>query len=110
MTRPETAAPGRVALAAYTTLGLGGPAADFRAASTEAELVSAVQDADSRAEPLLLLGGGSNIVVSDEGFGGTVIRVAIRGIQFAREPEAVTVTVAAGENWTASSAAAYRRD
>jgi len=98
-TPPETAAPGRVALAAYTTLGLGGPATVFSAASTEAELVAAVQDADSRAEPLLLLGGGSNIVVSDQGFAGTVIRVATRGIQFTREPEGVTVTVAAGENW-----------
>jgi UDP-N-acetylmuramate dehydrogenase len=97
------------ALSAYTTLGLGGPARRLIDAADEARLVSAVLEADRGGEPVLVLGGGSNLVVADEGFGGTVVRVATRGVTVAetgpgdsaphdREP-AVTVTAAAGEPW-----------
>ena len=55
----------QVPLAPYTTLGLGGPAARFIAAGTESALVDAVRGADQRGEPLLVLGGGSNVVVAD---------------------------------------------
>jgi UDP-N-acetylmuramate dehydrogenase len=92
----------------HTTLRLGGPARDFVTARTEAELVEAVRRADEAGEPVLVLGGGSNLVVSDEGFDGTVVKVATRGI----EPDVedapadgqsscggVMVTVAAGETW-----------
>ncbi len=80
-------------LADYTTLGLGGPAGAFVTATTAEELVEAVRA--RRDEPLLILGGGSNLVVADEGFPGTVIHVATRG--FAVDGD--TVTVAAGEDW-----------
>ena len=80
-------------LADYTTLGLGGPAGNFVTASTEDELVEAVREAED--EPLLILGGGSNLVIADEGFPGTVIHVATRGFAI----DASTVTVAAGEHW-----------
>jgi UDP-N-acetylmuramate dehydrogenase len=82
-----------VKLADYTTLGLGGPADAFVAAGTEDELIDAVQAAADG--PLLILGGGSNLVVADAGFPGTVVHVATRGIAI----DGVTVTVAAGEPW-----------
>ena len=101
---PVTRAP--VPLAAYTTLGLGGPAATLLEPSAETALVAAVRSADERAEPVLVLGGGSNVVVADEGYPGTVIRVATRGITITPDPDGpaaapVTVTVAAGEDWDA---------
>jgi UDP-N-acetylmuramate dehydrogenase len=91
----------QVLLAGLTTIGVGGPAGRFVRAGTEAELVAAVRDADQRAEPLLILGGGSNLVIADAGFPGTVVQVAIRGIQQAAGPEAdaARLTVAAGEDW-----------
>jgi UDP-N-acetylmuramate dehydrogenase len=87
-------------LADYTTLGLGGPAGSFTSAATEAELIDAVRTADAAAEPVLLIGGGSNLVISDAGFPGTVVAVNTRGIRYADVGDgAVDVTVAAGEDW-----------
>jgi UDP-N-acetylmuramate dehydrogenase len=86
-----------VKLADHTTLRLGGPARSFVRASTEDDLIVAVRDADAAAEPVLILGGGSNLVVADEGFDGTVVQVAIRGVSRGSEPG--LVTVAAGEDW-----------
>ena len=94
----------RVALSAYTTLGLGGPAGRFVAAGDDEQIITAVRQADRAGEAVLVLGGGSNLVVADEGFPGTVIQVASPGITVADdEPggdgEAVLVTVGAGEAW-----------
>ncbi|HWU31895.1 MAG TPA: UDP-N-acetylmuramate dehydrogenase [Marmoricola sp.] len=91
-------------LAHHTTLRLGGPAAEFVIAETEADLISAVQTADETGIPVLILGGGSNLVVGDDGFDGRVIRIASRGIATdAAEDDAchnaVTVTLEAGEPW-----------
>ena len=61
-------------LAELTTIRLGGPAAQYVGAQTEAELIAAVRAADDAGEPLLVIGGGSNLVVGDEGFPGTVVR------------------------------------
>jgi UDP-N-acetylmuramate dehydrogenase len=95
------------ALADYTTLGLGGRARSFVSASTEAELIDAVKVADATAEPVLLIGGGSNLVISDEGFPGPVIHVNTRGVGYASANDgAVDVTVAAGEDWDGVVAAA----
>jgi len=89
-----------IPLAAFTTLGLGGPAGRLVAAATGAELVAAVRSADERGEPLLVLGGGSNLVIADEGFPGTVVRVASRGVRHeVQDPGVVRLTVAAGEDW-----------
>lgn len=70
-------------------------------ASSEAEVIEAVGAADADGEPLLLLGGGSNVVLCDEGFAGTVVLVATRGIEVlsANACGGVMVTVAAGESW-----------
>jgi UDP-N-acetylmuramate dehydrogenase len=85
----------RVNLSDCTTIGLGGPARRFIRASTEDELIEAVTSADARAEPVLILGGGSNLVVADEGFPGTVIQIATSGF----EVDGGRLTVAAGEGW-----------
>ena len=91
----------RVALAGYTTLRLGGPAAHFAEVGSDEQIISAVREADLAAEPLLILGGGSNLVVADEGFPGTVVRLATRGISVSAAADAALLTVAAGENWDA---------
>jgi UDP-N-acetylmuramate dehydrogenase len=87
-------------LADYTTLGLGGPAKAFVDAQTEADLIDAVAAADAVGEPVLILGGGSNLVIADEGFPGTVVHVNTRGVGYADATGGhVDVTVAAGEDW-----------
>ena len=105
---PEVGAP--VPIRDYTTLRLGGPARRFVEATTEAELLREVRAADEAGTPLLVLGGGSNVVVADEGFDGTVVHVATRGVHVEgedgldpREPACggVVVRVAAGEDWDA---------
>jgi len=71
---------GALRLSDHTTLGLGGPAAASRTARTTDELVAAVAEADAAGEPVLVLGGGSNLVVSDDGFPGTVVLVDTAGV------------------------------
>ena len=89
-------------LAQFTTLRLGGPARRLVHATTAQELVGAVRDADRDAEPVLLIAGGSNLVVADGGFPGTVVRIETRGIDVEDAgPETVRVTVQAGEPWDA---------
>jgi UDP-N-acetylmuramate dehydrogenase len=88
-----------VRLADHTTIRLGGPARRFVRAGPEEDLIAAVRAADTSGEPVLILGGGSNLVVADEGFGGTVIQVATRGLR--RHDEPGTVTAASGEDWDA---------
>ncbi|HEY5820714.1 MAG TPA: UDP-N-acetylmuramate dehydrogenase [Propionibacteriaceae bacterium] len=87
-------------LADYTTLHVGGPATQLVVAETEAQLVETVRALDAAGEPVLILGGGSNLLVGDEGFAGTVVQVAIRGRdEDVASCSGATVTVAAGEPW-----------
>jgi len=87
-------------LADYTTLGLGGPAKVFVSADTEQALIGAIRNADASGVPVLLIGGGSNLVISDAGFPGTVIHVNTRGLVYVDAGDgAVDVTVAAGGDW-----------
>ena len=67
-------------LADLTTLRLGGSAARYVEADTEAALVEAVRAADDAGDPLLVVGGGSNLVVGDDGFPGTVVRDVRAGV------------------------------
>jgi UDP-N-acetylmuramate dehydrogenase len=92
----------------HTTLRLGGPATAWVEATTEREVVDAVRSLDAAGEPALVLAGGSNLVVADDGFAGTVVKVATAGVSAdSDDPDdlaclgAVTVTVAAGESWDA---------
>lgn len=89
-------------LADLTTLRVGGPATRVESPTTEDELIALVRDCDAVGEPVLVIGGGSNLLVADAGFDGAVIRTdGLRGI----EPEDVTacggafLKVAAGEPW-----------
>jgi UDP-N-acetylmuramate dehydrogenase len=87
-------------LSRHTTLRLGGPAGRYVAAATEDQLVEAVHAADAAGEPLLLLAGGSNLVVADEGFPGTVVHIRTSGVTAEVDDcSGATVTVAAGEPW-----------
>jgi UDP-N-acetylmuramate dehydrogenase len=87
-------------LSNFTTLGVGGPAAKIIHAKTEAELITAVKAADESNTPLLILGGGSNVLISDSGFPGTVIRVETTGNSFEIDAcSGGTLTVSAGEDW-----------
>jgi UDP-N-acetylmuramate dehydrogenase len=88
-----------VRLAAYTTLRLGGPAGAFAEVETAEEIVAVVGGADRGGDPVLVLGGGSNLVVSDEGFDGLVVHVASRGVQVASRGDRIELTVQAGEDW-----------
>ncbi|GAA4122773.1 UDP-N-acetylmuramate dehydrogenase [Nocardioides fonticola] len=97
--------PDPVLLASLTTLRVGGPAQEFVTATTEDELVAAVRDADDARTPVLVVGGGSNLLVADAGFPGRVVHVATRGVHPDVEGEdavtcgGVLVRVAAGETW-----------
>ena len=84
----------------YTTLRLGGPAKKLVHVATEEELVNAVKAADAAGEEVLIIGGGSNVLVGDEGFNGTVIRVETKGNSYHVDAcSGGMITVAAGEDW-----------
>jgi len=83
-------------------------------ATTEDAVVEAVRRADEAGEPVLVLGGGSNLVVADEGFDGTVVEVATSGLRADAEDDdptcgGVVVQVSAGEEWDAFVATAVAR-
>jgi len=87
-------------LANHTTLRVGGPVADFVVATTETELVDAVRQADEAGKPVLVLGGGSNVLVSDSGFDGRVVAVRTSGVRSDADAcGGAVVRVAAGEPW-----------
>ena len=88
-----------VALAPLTTLGLGGPARHYVEATDGETLASALVWARAEAIPVALIGGGSNVVVRDQGFDGLVIALRMRGVDVAEQGERVHVTAAAGEPW-----------
>jgi UDP-N-acetylmuramate dehydrogenase len=90
-----------VPLAPLTTLGLGGLASRMAVVSDEGELVEAILQADSAGQEVFVLGGGSNVVVADEGFQGLVVRVASRGVTVEGRGSKVGLDVAAGEDWDA---------
>jgi UDP-N-acetylmuramate dehydrogenase len=83
-------------LAPLTTFRLGGPATRLITATTDAEVIAAVREADDTGTPLLLIGGGSNLVIGDKGFDGTALHIATRGLSL----DGTTLELAAGEVWT----------
>jgi UDP-N-acetylmuramate dehydrogenase len=86
-------------LADLTTLRLGGPAARTVTATTGDELVDAVRMADAAREPVLVVAGGSNLVVGDEGWPGTVVLVRNEGVDVRHAGDHVLVTAQAGTTW-----------
>jgi UDP-N-acetylmuramate dehydrogenase len=83
-----------------TTLRVGGPAGALVEAITRDGLIAAARDAWDAPEDWMILGGGSNLLVADSGFGGTVLRIATRGIQRATDG-VPRIRVEAGEPWDA---------
>jgi len=87
-------------LSRFTTLRVGGPARKIVYAHNEAELIEFVKTADNANEKILILGGGSNLLISDAGFAGTVIRVESKGS--ALDYDACSggmIEVSSGEDW-----------
>ncbi len=70
-----------ISLAPYTTFGVGGPARWFTEAANEDDIAEAAEWARGRGVPLFVLGGGSNLLVSDRGFPGLVLHIGLRGIE-----------------------------
>jgi UDP-N-acetylmuramate dehydrogenase len=97
----STGGRGGGALRDYTTLRLGGAAAEFVTGADEDALVASVRSADRDRIPLLVLGGGSNLVVGDGGFDGRTVHVATAGLACTRRGQSVRVTAEAGMSWDA---------
>jgi UDP-N-acetylmuramate dehydrogenase len=95
-----------VPLAPYTTFQIGGPARWFADAESEDDIAAGIAFAAEHNLPLFILGGGSNLLVSDGGFPGLVLRIALRGIA----TESMIVSAAAGEDWDALVAYAVDAD
>ncbi|MFI5758348.1 UDP-N-acetylmuramate dehydrogenase [Streptomyces sp. NPDC051569] len=83
-------------LAPLTTFRLGGPASRLVTATTDDEVIAAVREADTTGTPLLIIGGGSNLIIGDKGFDGTALRIATTGFTL----DGNTLELAAGEIWT----------
>jgi UDP-N-acetylmuramate dehydrogenase len=99
-----------VPLAPLTTLELGGDARHLADADDDGAIVEALRWADGRGLPVLILGGGSNVVIADRGWDGLVVRIATRGRRFEEAAGVVTLTAAAGEPWDDVVAEAVARD
>ena len=97
-TASDPAEPGL--LASYTTLRLGGAPGRLVTVTRPDEIVQRVREAELLGQPIMILAGGSNVVIGDAGFPGTVVLVRSRGIRvLAEDGETVTIRVAAGEPW-----------
>jgi UDP-N-acetylmuramate dehydrogenase len=86
-------------LSDWTTLRVGGPADAFVEVADVASLADALAEAEARDGRVLVLGGGSNVVVADAGFRGTVVHIAMKGLRIEGHGDAVLAHVAAGEDW-----------
>jgi UDP-N-acetylmuramate dehydrogenase len=99
-----------VLLSQLTTFQVGGPARYFVEAATPQEISAAVAFAQSRSLPLFVLGGGSNLVISDSGWPGLVLKVAVSGIEERQESDKHRFEVGAGESWDKFVAHAVARN
>ena len=88
-----------IPLAPFTTLGIGGPARWFTEVTSEEEIVEAVDWARLHNVPIFILGGGSNLLISDAGFNGLVIRIALLGRSASKDATHCIYQWAAGEPW-----------
>ena len=85
-------------LSNYTSLRVGGPASSIVHVSSEAEIISAIEEAGD--SPILIMGGGTNVLIADAGFAGTVIRIANNSVESEIDAcSGATLTIGAGENW-----------
>ena len=86
-------------LSELTTLGVGGAARHYARAERESDVLEALRFAEREGIPLRVLGGGSNVVVSDETFPGLVLHMATRGFALERGGDTVALVASAGEPW-----------
>jgi UDP-N-acetylmuramate dehydrogenase len=96
---PESLISENVPLAGFTTLGIGGAAKYFLEVTNSDLLAAAIAWAERQQLPLFLLGGGSNLVIADEGFAGLVLHMAIGGIESRIENQKAIVKAGAGVEW-----------
>ena len=88
-----------VPLAPLTTLKIGGPARYFIDAHSEEAVLEAIHFSKHKSAPILVLGGGSNLLVADSGFPGLVLKISIGGVKLERGPETTLVHSGGGEEW-----------
>ncbi|MGC2402137.1 MAG: UDP-N-acetylmuramate dehydrogenase [Acidobacteriaceae bacterium] len=100
----------QVTLAPYTTFHIGGPARWFAQAESEDDIVAGIAFSAEHGLPLFILGGGSNLLVSDDGFPGLVLRIALSGIWSSQDGSRRIVSAAAGEDWDGLAAYAVEAD
>ncbi len=98
-TQPPGVQPGPVRLANLTTLRLGGPAPRLIVAATAEQVAQVIGEADRSDTPVLVLGGGSNLVVADAGIAYPVVKISVPGLSVRADDNGATITVGAGENW-----------
>jgi UDP-N-acetylmuramate dehydrogenase len=85
-------------LSKYTSLRVGGPATKIVQVSTEAQIIAAIEEAGDT--PILIMGGGTNVLIADKGFDGTVIRISNNSVQAEVDAcSGATLTIGAGEDW-----------
>lgn len=101
-----------IALRDLTTAAVGGPAHHYVHATTEEQIIEAVKTADDSGTDLLIVGGGSNLLVADEGFPGTVVHIASSGFEDRQVPQCggANIRVQAGQNWDEFVAAAIENE
>jgi len=99
MKNPKLEIKENIPLGGLTTFGVGGPARYFAVAETEDDIVQALEFAKGRGLPFFVLGGGSNVLISDEGFPGIVIHNRISGFDSSIDGKSVAVRSGAGEDW-----------
>lgn len=98
-----------VSLSGWTTFGVGGPARYFMTAASEDGVAAGLEFAADRGLPVFVLGGGSNLLVSDSGFPGLALHIGMKGIEWADAGGRLHVRAAAGENWDDVVAASVSR-
>ena len=100
-----------VSLARYTTLKIGGKARFFSSATREDEIIAVLRFAEQNELKTFILGGGSNVLIADEGFDGLVLQIALKGVSVSEEKNGtVEVTAQAGEDWDALCEFCVERD
>jgi len=99
-----------VPLAPHTTLGVGGPARYLAHITDEYQAIEALEFAYARSLPVFILGGGSNVLVSDSGFPGLVLHIELKGTECPDEEESEIISVAAGEDWDSFVSLCVRRN
>ncbi len=100
-----------VPLAEFTTFKIGGQARFFIEAESEDEIIEALNFAEENALKTFILGGGSNVLIADEGFDGLVVKIGLRGVSLsAKNSKRFFVTEGAGEDWDALVAFCVREN